>query len=110
MGSGHIRSLTLADAPPPMIVMTARVWLDVPYSEKDEAKRLGARWDPASRRWYAPEGRAEALQRWQAQPDLRTLFPGEDREFGAGLFVDLVPRSCWFTNARSCIHERDWER
>ncbi len=26
--------------------------LNVPYSEKDEAKALGARWDPERKRWY----------------------------------------------------------
>ena len=26
--------------------------LRVPYAEKDEAKRLGARWDPARKVWY----------------------------------------------------------
>jgi hypothetical protein len=38
------------------------------------------------------------------------LLPGEDRGFGSGLFVDLVPSNCWFSNARSCIDARDWER
>jgi len=38
------------------------------------------------------------------------LLPGEDRSFGSGLFVDLVPSSCWFTNVRSCVDRRDWER
>lgn len=33
---------------------TGRAWLDVPYSDKDHAKALGARWDGAARRWYAP--------------------------------------------------------
>jgi hypothetical protein len=37
-------------------------------------------------------------------------LPGEDRTFGTGLFIDPVPTSCWFTNARSCISSRDWER
>ncbi len=32
----------------------ARVWLDVPYEEKDAAKAGGARWDPQALRWYAP--------------------------------------------------------
>ncbi|MFD0922421.1 DUF5710 domain-containing protein [Saccharopolyspora rosea] len=27
-----------------------RIWLDVPFAEKDEAKSLGARWDPAEKR------------------------------------------------------------
>ena len=38
------------------------------------------------------------------------MLPGEDRTFGAGLFVDMVPRSCWFTNVRSCVSQQDWER
>jgi len=50
------------------------------------------------------------LERWAARPGLPALLPGEDRAFGSGLFVDLVPASCWFTNARTCISERDWER
>lgn len=29
-----------------------RTNLQVPFDEKDEAKRLGARWDPAKRVWY----------------------------------------------------------
>jgi len=30
--------------------------------------------------------------------------------FGSGLFLDLIPASCWFTNVRSCVSARDWER
>jgi Domain of unknown function (DUF5710) len=90
--------------------MSERYWLDVPYSEKDEAKALGARWDADERRWYAPRADMGGLERWAALPDLPILLPGEDRSFGSGLFVDLVPASCWFTNVRSCIGERDWER
>lgn len=88
----------------------AQIWLDVPFGEKDEAKALGARWDPAAKRWYAPRPGMTALQRWAALPDVPDLLPGEDRSFGAGLFVDLVPQSCWFTNVRSCVVPRDWER
>jgi hypothetical protein len=87
-----------------------RIWLDVPFGEKDEAKAAGARWDPGARRWYAPRPGIARLERWAALPDVPDLLPGEDRSFGAGLFVDLVPRSCWFTNVRSCVTERDWER
>lgn len=87
-----------------------RHWLDVPFSENSQAKACGARWDPAARRWYAPRPGIPGLERWAAQPDLPALLPGEDRTFGPGLFVDLVPSSCWFTNARSCISAQDWER
>jgi hypothetical protein len=87
-----------------------RIWLDVAFAEKDEAKAHGARWDPTGRRWYAPRPGITALDRWQALPDVPYLLPGDDRDLGSGLFVDLVPSSCWFSNVRSCVDQRDWER
>ncbi len=45
-----------------------------------------------------------------ALSQLPELLPGEDRTFGSGLFVDLIPRSCWFTNVRTCVDARDWDR
>ncbi|WP_228649248.1 DUF5710 domain-containing protein, partial [Microtetraspora sp. AC03309] len=30
-----------------------RLWLEVPYEEKEAAKAAGAWWDPAHRAWYA---------------------------------------------------------
>lgn len=87
-----------------------RVYLDVPYAEKDAAKMAGARWDEPARRWFDPHPPTVALQQWATLPDVPDLLPGEDREFGTGLFVDLVPATCWFTNVRSCVSPRDWRR
>jgi hypothetical protein len=43
----------------------AQVFLNVPFAEKDEAKRLGARWDAARKKWYVPNGvDAEQFSRW----------------------------------------------
>jgi Domain of unknown function (DUF5710) len=91
-------------------VSIERIWLDVPFAEKDSARQAGARWDPAVRRWYAPRPGIGALDRWAAAPDVPELLPGEDRSLGSGLFVDLVPSTCWFTNVRSCVAAKDWER
>lgn len=33
----------------------ARQYLNVPYTKKDEAKRMGARWDKTKKRWYVME-------------------------------------------------------
>ncbi|WP_319764060.1 zincin-like metallopeptidase domain-containing protein [Maridesulfovibrio sp.] len=33
-----------------------KTWLKVPFSEKDEAKQLGAKWDKKQKMWFAPEG------------------------------------------------------
>ena len=40
-----------AEAPPP-----ARIDLNVPYADKDQAKALGALWDPVRRTWYLNPG------------------------------------------------------
>lgn len=85
----------------------ARIYLDVPYESRGEAKAAGARWDPQARSWYAPQPGMTALAAWAPLPD---RLPGEDREFGSGLFVDLVPSSCWLTNVRSAVSPGDWER
>jgi len=90
--------------------MMERIWLEVSYGQKDDAKAAGARWDPQARRWYAPRPGMTALDPWQPLPPLPDVLPGEDRTLGSGLFVDLVPASCWFSNARSCLTERDWDR
>ena len=43
----------------------SRVYLNVPYSEKDAARGYGARWDAARRKWYVPDGTdLEPFQRW----------------------------------------------
>ncbi len=40
--------------------------LKVPYAEKDEAKQLGARWDPKRKKWYVPAGVDTApFERWR---------------------------------------------
>ena len=33
-----------------------RVYLAVPYAEKNDAKKLGARWDKTAKSWYVPDG------------------------------------------------------
>ncbi len=32
----------------------AEVYINVKFSEKDKAKKLGARWDPTEKSWYYP--------------------------------------------------------
>jgi exodeoxyribonuclease VII large subunit len=45
--------------------LDARVDLNVPYSEKDDAKALGAWFDRDAKRWYAPPGTdLDNLKRW----------------------------------------------
>jgi hypothetical protein len=42
-----------------------RIWLLVPYRDKEEAKAVGCRWDPKHKRWYAPLATPQdKLKRW----------------------------------------------
>ncbi|WP_240484704.1 DUF5710 domain-containing protein [Brevundimonas nasdae] len=51
------------DAAP--IIAPARVNLDVPFADKNEAKAAGAKWDKTEKTWFAPKGTDLApLARW----------------------------------------------
>lgn len=40
----------------PAAPATEKTFLAVPYKEKEQAKKLGAKWDKDNKLWYAPEG------------------------------------------------------
>ena len=46
--------------------MPDRDYLSVPYAQKDEARRAGAKWDRVAKKWYAPAGiESSAFTRWR---------------------------------------------
>lgn len=63
----------------------ARTNLNVPYKEKDDAKRLDARWDVENKVWFVPDGvDPVTFQRWipnQSQSTLSAIIPhGPERK------------------------------
>ena len=43
----------------------AIVVLDVPFPEKEEAKQLGAWWDPVMKKWFVPLGKdPKPFKKW----------------------------------------------
>lgn len=44
------------DVEPSQKNVIKRIYIDVKYAEKDEAKKLGARWDSGFKKWYIYEG------------------------------------------------------
>jgi hypothetical protein len=42
---------------PPPDNSSAAIFLNVPFAEKEEAKKLGAKWDAAKKQWYVPLGK-----------------------------------------------------
>lgn len=64
--------------------------LKVPYLEKDEAKALGARWDPTRRCWYVPPGLdTTPFQRWIPPSDPRVNLRASEA------YVVTARRRCW---------------
>lgn len=60
--------------------MTDRIWLNVPYREKDAAKAAGAWWDPTARCWYAPREGMTTLDRWRPTPQATEATPAPQHE------------------------------
>jgi len=95
-----------------MIKQDNRTDLEVPFSEKDQAKALGARWDPQKRVWYAPaDYNLGAFAKWLTD-DVRDSVtiddPGsiEDRY---GISPDNAPQltvSDFVLGVRESIKER----
>jgi hypothetical protein len=59
--------------------MEAVTKLNVPYAEKDEARRLGARWNAELKTWYVPPGLLlTVFERWLPRFDMKA--PRGDRK------------------------------
>ena len=84
-------------------------FLTVPFSQKDEAKALGARWHADRKQWFIPSGTDPTpFKKWTeiSMDESRwTRVPvGTPR-----LYVDLVPQSAWFQNLRSELSQGEWD-
>lgn len=44
------------------IVQAKKIYLKVPFAKKDQAKKLGCRWDPDAKSWYCFESNTKALE------------------------------------------------
>ena len=47
-------------------MVNSKTYLNVPYAEKDTAKELGGKWDPAKKKWYVPPNMdIKPFAKWQ---------------------------------------------
>ena len=86
---------TQTDPPPDQLSISfpdVRVYLEVPFAQKNEAKALGCRWDPHRVQWYAPPGTdLQPLQPWLLERVyLRNIDQDRDTDtvFGLGAKFD----------------------
>lgn len=66
--------------------------LEVPFFEKDDAKRLGARWNPQRRTWYVPPGvNPRPFARWRpGEPEAQPY-----RVLSRETYLVTAAEECW---------------
>jgi hypothetical protein len=114
-------SFVLADSVPPIFseekagekYILDRIYLGVNFTDKENAKLLGAMWDTTVSKWYVSSKAPNATLLADKYPihSAPVILTGEDRNFGGNqLFVDLVPKGCSFTNCRFNVDACDFDR
>jgi hypothetical protein len=85
------------------------IYLHVPFEQKDDAKSMGAKWDPQKKLWYAQdESFKNLIEKYSAlvpkqsritktdtnsEPQKPLVLIGENRRFGGNeLYVDILPK------------------
>jgi hypothetical protein len=75
----------------------SRIDLQIPFTEQEAAKRLGACWDPHQQVWFVPAGVDVApLRKWLAAP----LDPNIR---AASYFLATATHDCWHCAARTPV-------
>jgi hypothetical protein len=70
-----------------------KLYINVPYSEKDKAKELGAKWDPVKKSWFIPtELNQINFEKWIPKNNDKNI-DGNIRS--AGFFIIESLESCW---------------
>ena len=89
------------------IVTLENLYLNVPFEAKDAAKDAGAKWDAASKLWYAPPGLDPlGFRNWWSF--LRPAFADKDRiKAMGGKFHPVI--KAWYVPAKFDYDEfREW--
>ena len=83
-----------------------RTYLKVPFAEKDEAKALGARWEPARKSWYVEGKDLAPFGRWPPAGQGGTAAPARSASGGTRTGpAQLAPHcGCDVLPWEPCVH------
>jgi hypothetical protein len=108
------------------------IYLYVPFEQKDDAKSMGAKWDPEKKLWYAPnDSFKQLIEKYSAletnksknksttrnnnktnseEPPKPLILIGENRRFGGNeLYVDILPKGSNIS-LRRLLNDNDFGR
>ena len=66
-----------------------RIYLYVPFEERLEVQRLGARWDNQSKCWFVDDSEGARFRKWLETPELTHNISSDEA------FVASTRTSCW---------------
>ena len=69
----------------------SKTYLNVPFSQKDDAKSLGARWDPSKKKWYAPSSLDITLfKKWNKEPSTNSTSTKQKTKTSTAAFGTIT--------------------
>ena len=84
--------------------MSEKLYLKVPFNEKEEVKAIGGKWDWEKKQWFVADTTDKKLiEKWLIV-DKSTRRAREGKQ----LTIELVPSTCWFSNVRNHVSKDDW--
>lgn len=81
-----------------------RTDLNVPFAEKDEAKALGARWDPARKRWYVQDKDLAPFAKWLREGGAAASAPAAGKVPRTGPAEPPAHCGCDVLPWEACVH------
>jgi hypothetical protein len=83
------------------------IYLNIPYKDKNIAKKYGAIWDKDAKKWFCEDENNELCKLYEKYKEISII--GEDRTFGGNeLYIDMIPKTSYFKNVRSIFNDTDW--
>jgi hypothetical protein len=84
----------------------SKIYLQVPYAQKDAAKALGARWDATRKKWYVPADKdMTPFAKWQPETVAQELSATAASRFSAQA---TAPKSRTATGAITYSTSKDF--
>ena len=96
-----------------------KIYLKVPFADKDEVKQLGAKWDGDMKSWYIPEGADEStFSKWETHtpspnaPKIYISVPFADKDAvkQLGARWDGDKKSWYYTADKDASLFSKWEQ
>lgn len=85
-----------------------RIYLNVPYREKDAASDLGAKWDRREKSWYVPEGKdVEPFGKWLGRDESMQERKAQDPVTAERIYLAVAYQDHWAAKKAGAEWDKD---